>query len=309
MSDAATLPLTTDTQLLEERDVWLSGPFLGRANIQAVDATAGSAYIFANFAPARITPDVQPYRLLGAGWETFCGDDSELLFFVNQANVTELVPWGNAFVPYWGWAYGRRDFEPTFSYSAPMFRMTAGTGDDLLVEDVLIQELHNSLDEWEKIGQGEPETEAPIVDLPRALATARSQAGLPVQDLAAMFGIKRRQFYNLLSGEDRPDMARELRIARVANAVAELSRLVGGNSRKVRALLLARFENDSLYDAAVADDEDRLEWALARASSVAATDVTPPVRLAPSSRASSEEAIAVREFLRSTRDDVGKTSD
>jgi transcriptional regulator with XRE-family HTH domain len=141
------------------------------------------------------------------------------------------------------------------------------------------------------------------LDIPTALQQARAQAGLPVQDLAAMFGVKRRQFYNLMSGEDTPDAARERRIARVTAAISQLSEQANGNSRSVRAVLLARLDGDSLYDAAVADDDDRLDLAVGRAMEAMAAGVKNN-RLPRSGRASSAEAAAVREFLSATRDDT-----
>ena len=146
---------------------------------------------------------------------------------------------------------------------------------------------------------------APVLDIPEALGDARTRAGLPVQDLAAMFGIKRRQFYNLISGEDMPDAAREKRIGRVADALRAMSDQLGGNSRSVRTLLLARIEGDSVYDAAVADEPVRLELALERALAAAAAGQRVQPRAAPSIRASAEEAAAARDFLSATRDDTG----
>jgi transcriptional regulator with XRE-family HTH domain len=143
------------------------------------------------------------------------------------------------------------------------------------------------------------------IDIPAALQNARSQAGLPVQDLAAMLGIKRRQFYNLMSGQDTPDPSRERRIARIADAVRRISDAVDENSRNVRTLLLARLDGDSVYDAAVADDNIRFDAATERAIAAATGGETVPSRSAPSTRATPKEAAAVREFLRATRDDTG----
>jgi len=148
-----------------------------------------------------------------------------------------------------------------------------------------------------------------LLDLPDALKLARSQAGLPVQDLAAMFGIGRRQFYNLVSGDQTTDDDRVARIARVAEAIGKVSDWVGPNSRRVRTLLLARIEGDSIFDAAVADDENRLANALERAYSAAAQATALPHRVPPSQRATSAEATAIRDYLRATRDDSGAASD
>ena len=288
MSDLSVLEPPNDTQLVGERDVWL----LGEADVQAIGATPGSAYIFAGVAPARIAAGENAYRLLGAGWEALSSGESEFLFFVSEPQVVEITPWGIA--------AGISSARPSFGYNP--FERLAGTG------EVLVEQFRDSLEDWENLDLEDSHADTLTLDIPAALATGRSQAGLPVQDLAAMFGIKRRQFYNLLSGEDTPDIARELRIGRVTNAITQLSELADGNSRKVRTYLLARLDGDSVYDAAVADDEDRLDWALERACSAMAMGTAVHARLTPSNRATPEEAASVREFLRSTRDDTGAAS-
>ena len=194
--------------------------------------------------------------------------------------------------------------QPTFSHNALPFKTLVGTGEETVIEQFL-----DSLEDWENLDLDDLGVDTLTLDIPAALAAARSQAGLPVQDLAAMIGIKRRQFYNLLSGEDTPDIARELRIGRVTNAVSSLSKMAGGNSRKVCASLLARLDGDSVYDAAVADDEDRLSRALERADAAMAMGTVVQPRLAPSNRATPDEAASVRGFLRSTRDDTGVAND
>ena len=123
-----------------------------------------------------------------------------------------------------------------------------------------------------------------------------------------MFGIKRRQFYNLLSSEQETDPERAQRIARVAEAVARVSSWVDGHTRKVRVLLLARLDGDSIYDAAVAEDEGRLSSAIERAYTAAAAGTVLPRRTAPSNRATAAEASAVREYLRVSRDQSGHPS-
>ena len=145
-----------------------------------------------------------------------------------------------------------------------------------------------------------------MTDLPAALRITRQSAGLPVQDLAAMLGIKRRQFYNLASGEE-PDNSCEDRIFRVANAIGKISDLVEGNSRHVRAALLAYIGNDSFYDAAVSGNERRLDNALDQALAAIRCGVKIQRRLAPSNRArpTKAEAVAMREFLRAARDETG----
>lgn len=195
----------------------------------------------------------------------------------------------------------------TLSPSAPMFGVVRGTGE-------MNREFSDSLHElWSHyVPSAAPIAgiDMPMVlDVPTALQQARSQAGLPVQDLAAMFGFSRRQFYNLVEGKQNTDEERAPRIARVTDAVERVSDWVGGSSRKARSLLLARLEGDSVYDAAAVDDADRLDRALERAhAAFARIDALPP-RLAPSNRATSSDAAAVRNFLRATRDDSGAAND
>jgi hypothetical protein len=191
----------------------------------------------------------------------------------------------------------------TLSFSAPALQTRRGTG-------YIFEDIRRCMDAVRRhlvvVSPTETLAVAPpvVLDVPEALQEARMRAGLPVQDLAAMFGIKRRQFYNLISGEDAPDPTRERRIARVTEAIRQVSELLGANSRKTRAFLLARLDGDSLYEAAVAGDEGRISQALERALIASGETVARP-RLAPSRRATPEEAAAVRDFIRATRDQMG----
>jgi hypothetical protein len=191
----------------------------------------------------------------------------------------------------------------TLSYFVPRFDMQMGTGE-------IIQEIGAKVrDVWHRRAPvSSTEVGAALLDVPACLQSARSRAGLPVQDLAAMFGIKRRQFYNLLSSEQETEPERVHRIAVVADAIARVSGWVDGNTRKVRALLLARLDGDSIYDAAADDDESRLSAAIERAYSAAAGGVRLPQRSAPSNRATTAEVSAVSEYLRATSDQSGPAS-
>jgi transcriptional regulator with XRE-family HTH domain len=144
-----------------------------------------------------------------------------------------------------------------------------------------------------------------VLDVPAVLREARAQAGLPVQDIAAMFGISRRQFYNLVSGEQNTDDGRAPRIARVADVIRQASLQVGGNRRQTRQLLLARLHGESIYDAALLDDQERVGLALERAAAAIRDGQSLLYRLPPSGRATPREAAAVREYLRTSRDDSG----
>jgi hypothetical protein len=187
----------------------------------------------------------------------------------------------------------------------PIFEPTMGTGETII-------EIGRSLREiWGRRFSATPavDVSTALFDVAAGLQSARSQAGLPVQDLAAMFGIKRRQFYNLLSNEQETEPDRVPRIARVTDAIAKVSSWVGGNSRNVRALLLARLDGDSIYDAAVAGDEARIASAIERAYSAAAQGSSLAHRVVPSNRATPFEAAAIREYLRSTRDESSGTNE
>ena len=78
----------------------------------------------------------------------------------------------------------------------------------------------------------------PSVGLVETLRRLRSQAGLPVGDLAAMLGVSRRQFYNWISAENTPDVAQHSRIARTAALIEEVRQRVP-NARAVREQLLS----------------------------------------------------------------------
>jgi transcriptional regulator with XRE-family HTH domain len=165
---------------------------------------------------------------------------------------------------------------------------------------------------WRGISAARVEATAPaelawsaVLDVPAALREARAQAGLPVQDLAALFGISRRQFYNLVSGEQNTDASRAPRIARVADTIRQASLYAGGNRRRTRQLLLARLHGDSIYDATLVDDQERVGLALERAAAAIRDGQSLPHRLPPSGRATPREAAAVREYLRASRDDSG----
>jgi hypothetical protein len=280
------------TQLLDERGAWLSHNFAELITIEEPESTGGVVYT-ANIGSGYpyVAPVVRFWG--GSRWVSVGGGQTQIILLRHQPY--DLVALA---------APDEADF--TLSPSAPMFEVPLGTGE--MISDIrdYVREL------WHRYAApGGPlplDAPTPVLDIPAALQQARSQAGLPVQDLAAMFGIKRRQFYNLTSGEQQPEPDREPRITRVTDAINKVSEWVG-NSRKVRALLLARIDGDSIYDAAVADDEGRLRWALERAYSAAAQDISLPTRLSPSHRATLGEAAAVRDYLRATRDDTGAAND
>lgn len=153
------------------------------------------------------------------------------------------------------------------------------------------------------------EQSALILDIPATLQEVRVKAGLPVQDVAAMFGVKRRQFYNLLNGEDLPSPDTDRRIGPVTEAIRVLSEAASGDSRAVRVAILARIGGESVFDAAMSGEPGRLESATARAAQAVASGQRLRKRLPPSHEATPEEAATARDELRYSRDQMGFNAD
>lgn len=87
----------------------------------------------------------------------------------------------------------------------------------------------------------------------------RERLGLPVADLAAMCGVRRRQLYNLLSGETT-STPREQAIRTLHDIVVRLADIVDMDEERLRAAVLwpAGPSGDSIYSAAVSQDVDAL---------------------------------------------------
>lgn len=100
----------------------------------------------------------------------------------------------------------------------------------------------------------------PEVDLVRILETARAKAGLPVQELAALFDVSRRQFYNWLTGAHRPAIIQEERIRRAAQVIDVVANCFPA-ARDTRAALLTQTAFGSVADALRADDPGRANLA------------------------------------------------
>jgi hypothetical protein len=143
------------------------------------------------------------------------------------------------------------------------------------------------------------------IDAPAVLQTARRQAGLPVQDLSTMFGVKRRQFYNLLNGDDALTSEREERIGVVTEAIGRISDAAGGDSRTVRTALLAQIDGDSVFDAAMAHDLQRIAAATSRAVEAVHRGEALRRRTPPSHRSDRKTAISAREEMHHSRDQMG----
>jgi hypothetical protein len=99
----------------------------------------------------------------------------------------------------------------------------------------------------------------PVAD---ALQALRRRVGLPAIDLAAMVGVQRRQLYNLLrSGRASAD--RERWIHSLVAAFDRLADAAGEDTARIRAATLRPLADGStLYDRAVAHDEDAVEAAV-----------------------------------------------
>jgi hypothetical protein len=148
-----------------------------------------------------------------------------------------------------------------------------------------------------------------VLDSTALLKTAREQAGLPVQDLATMFGVKRRQFYNLLKGTDQPTTERQRRIDAVSRAISRLSESEGSDSRSTRTVILAELDGDSVFAAAVTGDPGRLDAAVERALEALQRGTSLRRSTPPSHRADRDTAAAAREELALSRDQMGDTPD
>lgn len=99
---------------------------------------------------------------------------------------------------------------------------------------------------------------APVADTLRVL---RERVGLPAVDLAAMIGVQRRQFYNLLkSGRAGADRERWIHV--LAAAFDCLADAASEDIGRIRAATLRPLaDGSSLYDRAVAHDEDAVRAA------------------------------------------------
>jgi hypothetical protein len=116
------------------------------------------------------------------------------------------------------------------------------------------------------------------------LADLRGRIALPVQDLAHMCGMRRRQYYNLMAGQQpTPSSERQIRLVH-AHAV-HLYGALQERSDLVRAAVLTPLGDagESYYDVAIAEDAARLRDSFAhllktieRPAGQLATDALPP---------------------------------
>lgn len=134
-----------------------------------------------------------------------------------------------------------------------------------------------------------PPTEVDPTDPAEFVAAAqqiRELTRLPVQDVSAMLGIKRRQFYNWLDGT-LPTSDRIRRLFTLRDAASRLNAASGGSPRRVRLALLAPIAGDSVFDAFVADDAGRIHAAVGAAEQALVDGARLTRRVPPSARTKS----------------------
>jgi hypothetical protein len=94
----------------------------------------------------------------------------------------------------------------------------------------------------------------PVTALSETVEEIRNMLDLPAAQIAAMCGVSRRQFYNLLNGQST-SFGREQWIRSLYEAINRLYRAVGGDGDKLRAAVLSPVEGgDSVLRAASAND-------------------------------------------------------
>jgi len=100
---------------------------------------------------------------------------------------------------------------------------------------------------------------ATVAELTQAM---RQAIDLPVQDLAQMAGVGRRQFYNLMRGESEPDAERESRIRLVAQVIQELAHQLESPGAVRAAALTPLDDGQTLFEVARSGDPERLTGAV-----------------------------------------------
>lgn len=149
--------------------------------------------------------------------------------------------------------------------------------------------------------------EAEPAELVAAAQQIRALTKLPVQDVGAMLGIKRRQFYNWLDGTSEPPSDRIRRLFALLDAASRLSAVAGGDARRVRLALLAPIAGDSVFDAFAADDAERIEASVEAAERALLEGARLVRRVPPSARVRSDPGAA--KEVRLERDSLGLYQD
>lgn len=133
----------------------------------------------------------------------------------------------------------------------------------------------------------------------------RERLDLPVADLAAMCGVRRRQLYNLLSGETTSTL-REEAIRALHDIVERLDGILDGDRERLRAAILlpAGAKGETIYSAAVSQDAAALrDVGGAVADRLAAGDVRGLIPRPSPRLARFGSARAARDFLAEYHDE------
>jgi transcriptional regulator with XRE-family HTH domain len=133
----------------------------------------------------------------------------------------------------------------------------------------------------------------------------RERLDLPVADLAAMCGVRRRQLYNLLSGETTGTPREEV-IRALHDILERLDGILDGDRERLRAAILlpAVPSGESIYSAAVAQEVAALrDVGDAVVDRLAAGDVRGLIRRPSPRLARFGSAGAARDFLAEYRDE------
>jgi hypothetical protein len=145
-------------------------------------------------------------------------------------------------------------------------------------------------------------THPPLPPVGEIVQRIRAAVDLPVAQVAAMCGIKRRQFYNLLDGRGA-SATRERWVRALADAVEEISDAANGGPDQVRAAVLRPVDGASFFDAACAGDYDKLRDVALRLSDLLRTGGLPSHLRRPVLRSRRQgNARRATEFLAEYRD-------
>ncbi|HSC20476.1 MAG TPA: hypothetical protein VLC07_01995 [Solirubrobacterales bacterium] len=143
----------------------------------------------------------------------------------------------------------------------------------------------------------DPSTEAPeVAVLARRI---RELAGLPVSDLAAMIGVGRRQFYNLLD-HGSTSLGTELRVHHLAAQLERLAGIVGEDPAAIRSALLTPVGRParSLFEVALAWEDSKIEETFgALVDRIERRGLRQVPRAVPRRRAVAARDASVREVL------------
>ena len=139
--------------------------------------------------------------------------------------------------------------------------------------------------------EGAIDADTTLLSLAQVAVQLREKADLPVQDIAAMCGVKRRQYYNLLQGEPS-SFAIEQHMRLVHEVVSDLFERLGRDSRAVRSAILTPLDRlglGSVFEVASQVDVARLRDAYAALLDVVDADAKLRERPAPSASLRSDD--------------------